>query len=108
MSQKDLFLGRTVICELCADLFWDAAPVTDCYVVPANWPAARRTHWSTLLRARAIETQAYVVGVNRVGTAGRLDYSGDTCVVDPLGGVRSAPEGEVATVLSDIDPAERM
>ena len=40
---------------------------TDCYVVVANWPAARREHWRTLLRARAIENQAYVVGVNRVG-----------------------------------------
>ena len=46
-----------------ADEFWSLAPVTDCYVVPANWPAKRRDHWRTLLRARAIENQAYVVGV---------------------------------------------
>ena len=46
-------------------------PTTDCYVVVANWPATRREHWRTLLRARAIENQAYVVGVNRVGDGRR-------------------------------------
>ena len=57
---------------VCYDLrfsneFWTLAPDTDCYVVVANWPAPRRAHWSALLVARAIENQAYVVGVNRVG-----------------------------------------
>jgi len=88
------------------DLFWDPAPITDCYIVPANWPAVRREHWTTLLRARAIENQAYVVGVNRVGSAGRLDYRGDTQIIDPLGAVTEAPAGEVATIIGDIDPAE--
>ena len=60
---------------------------TDCYVVPANWPASRREHWRTLLRARAIENQAYVVGVNRVGEGGRLEYVGDSPVVGPFGEV---------------------
>lgn len=86
------------------DLFWDAAPTTDCYLVPANWPEARRLHWSILLRARAIENQAYVVGVNRVGSAGRLTYSGDSVIVDPLGEVVEAPPGEVATIAADVDP----
>lgn len=88
------------------DLFWDPAPLTDCYIVPANWPAVRREHWTTLLRARAIENQAYVVGVNRVGSAGRLDYSGDTQIIDPLGEVLAAPSGEVAVIAADIDPAK--
>lgn len=88
------------------DLFWDEAATTDCYIVPANWPEARREHWTTLLRARAIENQAYVVGVNRVGSAGRLDYSGDSCIIDPLGGVIDAPAGEVTTIIADIDPAK--
>ena len=51
-----------------ADEFWARAALTDIYVVPANWPEPRREHWRTLLRARAIENQAYVLGVNRVGT----------------------------------------
>ena len=87
------------------DLFWDVASTTDCYVVPANWPEARREHWTTLLRARAIENQAYVVGVNRIGSAGRLDYSGDTRIIDPLGGVLEAPKGELATIIGEVDPA---
>jgi predicted amidohydrolase len=88
------------------DLFWDPAPMTDCYLVPANWPATRREHWTTLLRARAIENQAYVVGVNRVGSAGRLDYTGDSRIIDPLGEVTEAPADEIATIFGDIDPAE--
>ena len=57
-----------------ADEFWALATGTDLYVVPANWPVSRREHWMSLLRARAIENQAWVVGVNRVGTGGNLDY----------------------------------
>lgn len=70
-----------------ADEFWALAAETDAYFVIANWPAKRRVHWSSLLRARAIENQAYVVGVNRVGVGGNLDYSGDSAIIDPLGEV---------------------
>ena len=87
-----------------ADEFWALADATDCYVIPANWPAARREHWMTLLRARAIENQAYVVGVNRVGEGGRLDYSGDSMIVDPFGEI-VAQAGDVETVIkADVDP----
>ena len=68
-----------------ADEFWRLAPDTDLYLVPANWPASRREHWMTLLRARAIENQAYVAGCNRVGSGGGLEYSGDSRILDPLG-----------------------
>ncbi len=52
----------------------------------ANWPQARRQAWRTLLRARAIENLAYVIGVNRVGVDGNeLAYAGDSAVIDPLG-----------------------
>jgi predicted amidohydrolase len=76
-----------------ADEFWQLAPTTDVYLVPANWPEARRLHWQALLQARAIENQAYVVGCNRVGLGGvaerggtgGLAYSGDSRIIDPLG-----------------------
>ncbi|MDT4937474.1 MAG: hypothetical protein QOG80_1145 [Pseudonocardiales bacterium] len=86
-----------------ADEFWALAEATDLYVVPANWPSERREHWRVLLRARAIENQAYVVGVNRVGATKSLDYVGDSAVIDPLGRVLTeASVGE--TVLSaDVD-----
>ena len=55
----------------------------------ANWPATRSAQWQALLRARAIENQSYVIGVNRVGTDGNgLAYSGDSQLIDPLGDVQ--------------------
>jgi predicted amidohydrolase len=77
-----------------ADEFWGLARDTDLYVVPANWPESRRTHWVSLLRARAIENQAYVVGVNRVGEGGGLAYCGDSRIIDPLGNETVAADGE--------------
>lgn len=58
----------------------------DVLVYVANWPNARMEVWNTLLKARAIENQCYVVGVNRVGEDGqRIEYTGDSQVVDPKG-----------------------
>jgi predicted amidohydrolase len=93
-----------------ADDFWVLAPETDAYVVVANWPAARRTHWQTLLRARAIENQAYVVGVNRAGSGGGLDYAGDSAIIGPFGeelavATDTGAVGEEQVLLADIDAA---
>lgn len=88
-----------------ADEFWALAHQSDAYFVVANWPAKRRLHWSTLLRARAIENQAYVVGVNRVGSGGGLDYSGDSAIIDPLGEVLATGAGGETILLADLDPA---
>jgi predicted amidohydrolase len=87
------------------DEFWRVAHATDCYVVVANWPAARRVHWQTLLRARAIENQAYAVGVNRVGDGGGLAYAGDSAVIDPLGEVLASAAGTETTLVVDVDTA---
>ncbi|SFF05235.1 carbon-nitrogen family hydrolase [Blastococcus tunisiensis] len=90
-----------------ADVFWAAAPHTDVYLVPANWPAARRTHWQTLLQARAIENQAYVVGCNRVGTAGDgTEHAGDSRIISPMGELLATAAGVETMVLADVDPAE--
>ena len=71
----------------------------------ANWPESRRHHWKTLLVARAIENQAYVVGVNRVGVDPNVSYSGDSLVIDPLGEiVAECPPGMEATLIAEIDP----
>jgi predicted amidohydrolase len=89
-----------------ADEFWAVARDTDCYVVVANWPAARRHHWRALLTARAIENQAYVVGVNRVGVdANGLDHAGDSMIVDPLGEVLVSGARSEATLVADVDAA---
>lgn len=90
-----------------ADHFWALAEQTDLYVVPANWPAKRRLHWQTLLRARAIENLAYVLGVNRVGPDGNnMDHSGDSVLHSPLGETL-ASAAEIETVMfGEVDPAQ--
>lgn len=100
--------------HVCYDLrfapdFWTAAPDTDCYVVVANWPDRRRQHWRTLLRARAVENQAYVVGVNRVGPGGGLVYAGDSAVIGPFGeecavAADAGAEGAEEILVAEVDP----
>ena len=111
---RPIDVDRLVTCALSMDLLRWAddgerlvnAPDTDLYLVPANWPGVRREHWMALLRARAIENQAYVAGVNRVGSGDGLDYTGDSRIIDPLGEIlQEAPAGEVVTLRATIDPA---
>ncbi len=65
-----------------------AIPEYDLMICVANWPERRHLAWKTLLQARAIENQAYVVGVNRVGNDGNNIYhSGDTTIANALGEV---------------------
>jgi omega-amidase len=85
-----------------ADEFWQLARDTDVYLVPANWPEKRRLHWQTLLQARAIENQAYVVGVNRVGDGGGIAYCGDSRIVDPLGELLATASRTESILLADI------
>lgn len=60
----------------------------DLLLVVANWPESRSSHWRTLLAARAIENQSYVIGVNRVGEDGKTTYhSGDTMLIHPHGNI---------------------
>jgi len=81
------------ICPLiCYDLRFpvfsrnDAAQPYDLLLYVANWPQKRSLAWQTLLRARAIENQCYVAGVNRVGQDGNgHDYAGDSALLNPMG-----------------------
>ena len=54
-------------------------------LIVAEWPKPRLQHWQTLLRARAIENQLYVVACNRVGISNGLDFFGHSCVIDTWG-----------------------
>jgi omega-amidase len=78
----------------------------------ANWPEKRSFHWNILLQARAIENQAYVVGVNRVGEDGNgYKHSGDTCVFDPLGtriSFTNPNEEKVETVILNKEVLEKV
>jgi len=95
---------------VCYDLrfpepFRAAAEETDLFVVIANWPSERREHWKTLLRARAIENLAYVIGVNRVGEGGKLHYAGDSLAISPWGETLTEGGPEEAVLLCEVDPA---
>jgi predicted amidohydrolase len=77
----------------------------DVLVYVANWPAARRQHWITLLQARAIENLSYVIAVNRVGKDGNdIEYAGDSCVIDPRGNylLKMDAEEKIGTVELDL------
>jgi len=74
----------------------------------ANWPAARRHVWDTLLKARAMENQAFVIGVNRVGADGLgVAHSGGTVVLDYVGEpVATAVDDQAGVVVAELDFSE--
>jgi omega-amidase len=69
----------------------------------ANWPYPRESHWVTLLQARAIENQAYVIGVNRCGKDPKHMYFGRSMIVDPHGKILADAGNEEGLVSADID-----
>lgn len=86
------YQGWTVCPTVCYDLrfpeMYRAATLkggAEMFLCIANWPTPRRDHWNTLLRARAIENQAVMVGVNRIGKDLLNAYSGDSVIIDARG-----------------------
>jgi omega-amidase len=70
--------------------------------VPAQWPKPRQEHWRTLLRARAIENQLFVVASNACGLIGKLDFFGMSMIIDPKGELLAEggeAEGEIGATL---------
>ena len=86
------------------ELFRAAAADTDLFLVVANWPIRRADAWRTLLSARAIDCQCWVLGVNRVGEAEGHPHRGDTSLVDPWGRVTATLADEPGVVLGEVDP----
>ena len=100
--------GVRYLLEICYDLrfpVWSRQRGDyDAIIYSALWPAPRREVWRTLLRARAIENQCYVIGVNRVGEEPALQYVGDSAVVDSYGRAIVELEGvAMATVELDME-----
>ena len=98
----------TVAPFICYDLrfpeiFQIASREAGLIVVPANWPSERREQFMTLLKARAIENQCYVAGINRVGRARTLSYRGDSVVADPFGQVIAKGGSGEMIVTADLD-----
>ncbi len=112
--------GWKINLQVCYDLrfaVWarqqnsDSGSEYDLLIYVANWPERRSHAWKTLLCARAIENQCYVVGVNRVGTDGNNVYhSGNSLVIDPLGQVlyHMADDEDVNTITLQKDMLEEV
>ena len=104
--------GVSYLLEICYDLrfpVWSRQRGDyDAVIYAALWPAPRREVWRTLLRARAIENQAYAIGVNRIGEEPGLKYAGDSAVIDFYGRamVDLEDRAEVTTVELDCEALE--
>lgn len=74
--------------------------------IPAEWPKPRGVHWQTLLRARAIENQFFVVAANCCRMQGKLDFCGLSRIISPLGNILAAAVEEDAELIAECDFSE--
>jgi len=101
--------GFNICLQICYDLRFpvfsrNIGNAYDLLIYVANWPAARRTQWRTLLQARAIENQSFVVGLNRIGEDGNgIQYAGDSLVVCPEGDLLLDTESRDGVFLSTLE-----
>lgn len=72
-------------------------------LLPAEWPARRQEHWNVLLRARAIENQMYVAGVNVTGPSGEETFGGGSAVISPWGEITTSASAEEGLIHAEID-----
>ena len=104
--------GTTASVFICYDLRFPEAmrrvarDVQAIFVI-ANWPAERTGQWVALLRARAIENQCFVIGLNRTGTDGNaLHYDGSSCVFGPMGEELCRATAREEFITCEFDPGE--
>ena len=71
--------------------------------VPAQWPKPRQEHWRTLLRARAIENQLYLVSANACGQVGKLDFFGMSMIINPKGEVLAEAGEDEREIVAELD-----
>jgi predicted amidohydrolase len=94
------FQGWKIMPRVCYDLrfpVWSRSNAFDLQIYVANWPAARVSAWDALLKARAIENQCYIIGLNRIGSDGsKVDYCGHSVVIDPKGKAMTPEDKEDA------------
>jgi len=86
------------------ELFRKVAKQVEIIFVIASWPVTRQDHWETLLKARAIENQCFIVGVNRIGRDGnKLQYGGGSHVYSPLGDDLSRGGSTQEFIVTELD-----
>lgn len=111
-QQKIFKLDSWSICpQICYDLrfpVWSRnSSKYDVLVNVANWPAKRKHAWQSLLIARAIENQAYVIGVNRTGIdANNLEYGGDSLIISPEGDILLDAKAEQGLLQASLSMAK--
>ncbi|MFH1076508.1 MAG: carbon-nitrogen family hydrolase [Pseudomonadota bacterium] len=86
--------------ELCRSLALQGAKII---VVCAQWPEARLIHWQTLLRARAIENQAFILASNRCGQDQTVAYAGRSQIISPFGDILASAGKRPAGIISTLD-----
>ncbi len=122
--QEDRFLGagdKALVAEtsvgrlgiaICYDLRFPelfrklALEGAEIICIPAEWPKPRQEHWKTLLRARAIENQQFVIAANCCGVQGKLDFFGLSQLISPLGNILQIAEESDTELVADFDFSE--
>ena len=84
------------------EIFQIASKQSNLIIVAANWPQERENHWITLLKARAIENQCYIAGINRIGGGGGLNYNGSSMIVNPDGNVLNDISNDERIIVAEI------
>lgn len=84
------------------EIFQIASKESQIITVAASWPKSREQHWITLLKARAIENQCYIIGINRVGLGDDLQYSGASIFVSPSGEILNEINSEEMLIIQDL------
>ena len=99
-------IGLTICYDLRFPEIYSALGMqSDLIINIANWPAKRVDHWNTLLKARAIETQVFVIGINRTGTDSKgLEYVKSSQAINPNGELLSPEASDDELDVFDIDP----
>ena len=103
--------GFSFLLQVCYDLRFPVFSRNrgdyDAIIYVANWPEPRRDVWQTLLKARALENQCYVIGVNRVGSDSACEYQGDSVILNAYGrAIAECMPGKVDTAAAQLDMEE--
>lgn len=106
MGDETWHIGNAICYDLrFPEVFQAMSDEAELIIVPANWPEKRRMHWDTLLRARAIENQCFICGVNRVGKGDGIEYTFSSALYDPWGN-RVTQESRDEILVADINPED--
>ncbi len=105
LSLPDICISGFICYDLrFPEIFQAVSRQAELIVVIANWPADRITHWHTLLQARAIENQCFILGVNRTGHGNSISYTASSATYAPTGELLTpAAPADTGTLYADLD-----